>query len=67
MKTKEKIKMSIYGVYDMKNKEQVIIVGNLKEIMRYLKVTARGINRYLNGQLIQNRYKLEYCFEEVNK
>ena len=59
----EKI-MVIYGLYDLKNKEQVIIVGNLKEIMKYLKITARGINKYLRGQLIENRYKLEFCYRE---
>ncbi len=29
--------MDIYGIYDLKNKEQVIVVGNLREIKKLLK------------------------------
>lgn len=56
--------MKIYGIYDTKNKEQCVRVGTLKEIMIFLNITARGIDKAFKSGKICSRYDLVYLFEE---
>lgn len=57
--------MKIYGIYDTKNKEQCVRIGTLKEIMKFLNITARAIDRASRGNRLCSRYDLVYLFEEV--
>lgn len=57
--------MKIYGIYDTKNSEQCLRVGTLKEIVRFLDLTAKEIGRAIkSNNLIRNQYKLCYLFNE---
>ena len=56
--------MKIYGIYDTKNNEQCVRVGTLQDIMIFLNITARGINRAFKSGRICSRYYLVYLFEE---
>lgn len=60
--------MNIYGIYDIEEAEQCIIVGTLEEIVNYLSLTARETNRALKtGSTVKNKYKIHYLFKEVQK
>lgn len=57
--------MKIYGIYDTKNSEQCLRVGTLKEVVRFLNLTARESGRAIkSNNLIRNQYKLCYLFSE---
>lgn len=57
--------MNIYGVYDMKNKEQCLRVGTLIEIIKFLGISVRCIDKAIKKQnLIKQRYRIYYLFEE---
>lgn len=57
--------MKIYGIYDTKNNEQCLRVGTLKEVVRFLDLTAKEIGRAIkSNNLIRNQYKLCYLFSE---
>lgn len=57
--------MNIYGIYDIREKEQCLRVGTLNEIVRFLDLTARELGRSLkNNNLIRNRYKVCYLYQE---
>lgn len=57
--------MKIYGIYDTKNSEQCLRVGTLKEVVRFLDLTAKEIGRAIkSNNLIRNQYKLCYLFNE---
>lgn len=59
--------MNIYGVYDLKDKEQCVIVGTLIEIIKFLNTTARSIDRAIKKHdLIEKRYEVCYLFKEEN-
>ena len=55
--------MKIYGIYDMKNNEQCIRVGTLKEIIKFLNISARETTRMFKN-ILRNRYKVMYLFTE---
>lgn len=57
--------MKIYGIYDITNKEQCVRIGTLKDIMKFLNITARAIDRASRGKRLCSRYDLVYLFEEV--
>lgn len=61
--------MNIYGIYDVKEKEQCMRVGTLEEIIKFLNLTARELGRALKSDsLIRNKYKIYFLFkEEVRK
>ena len=61
--------MKIYGIYDIKEKEQCIRVGTLEEIIKFLNLTPRELGRSLkSNSTVRNRYKIYYLFmEEVQK
>lgn len=57
--------MKIYGLYDEKDKEQCVRVGNAIEVVKFLSITARKFDRAIKkNEIIQNRYRLYYLFEE---
>lgn len=57
--------MNIYGIYDIKEKEQCLRVGTLNEIVKFLNLTARELGRALkNNNLVRNRYKVCYLYQE---
>lgn len=57
--------MNIYGIYDIKEKEQCIRIGTIDEIARFLSLTGREINSALKrNNLIKKQYKLCYLFKE---
>ena len=41
--------MKIYGIYDTKNSEQCLRVGTLKEVVRFLDLTAKEIGRAIKS------------------
>lgn len=61
--------MNIYGIYDVKEKEQCMRVGTLEEIIKFLNLTARELGRALkSNSTVRNKYKIYYLFkEEVQK
>ncbi len=57
--------MKIYGIYDIKEKEQCMRVGTLEEITKFLNLSARGLGLALKrDRLIKNKYKIYFLFEE---
>lgn len=57
--------MNIYGIYDIKEKEQCIRIGTLEEIINFLDLTVRELGQGLkNNNLIRNKYEVCYLFKE---
>lgn len=58
----------IYGIYDMKNSEQCVYVGELKEIFKILRITPRSSKKLIeaikNETLVLNRYEVHFLFKE---
>lgn len=49
--------MNIYGIYDIKEKEQCVRVGTLQEIVKFLSLTARELDRALKTEsTVKNKY-----------
>lgn len=50
----------------MKNHEQVVKIGDILEIFKFLNLTPRSFNRVLKkNELVNKRYEIHYLFEEV--
>lgn len=57
--------MKIYAIYDLKNQEQCLRIGTLREIIKFLNITPREIGRGLkNCDVIRNQYEIYYLFQE---
>ena len=57
--------MKIYGIYDIKEKEQCMRVGTLKEIIKFLDLTAKELGLALRrNSIIRNKYEICYLFKE---
>ena len=57
--------MRIYGIYNIKEKEQCMRVGTLEEISRFLNLTGREIGRSLKkNNKIRNKYEVYYLYNE---
>lgn len=57
--------MNIYGIYDTKNNEMCMRIGSLKEIIKFLNLTARELSRALNKHnLVRNKYEVCYLYKE---
>ena len=57
--------MNIYGIYDIKEKEQCLRVGTLIEIIKFLDASARSIDRAIKKQnLVKQRYQVCFLFKE---
>lgn len=57
--------MNIYGIYDIKEKEQCLRVGTLIEIIKFLDISARSIDRAIKKQnLVKQRYQVCFLFKE---
>lgn len=56
--------MKIYGIYDLKNKEQCLRVGDIREIVEFLNVTARGFGKIIKSRVYQHRYEVLCVYEE---
>lgn len=56
--------MKIYGIYDLKNKEQCLRIGDIREIAEFLSITPRKFNNVIRKGIYGNRYKVLYMFEE---
>ena len=65
--------MKEYGVYDVKENEQCVYLGNISEIANYLNCNENSLRSYLtrkkNGQqeLLLRRYELVEIYEEDNE
>lgn len=61
--------MKEYGLYDLKDNEQCVYIGNIKEMSNYLNYTIASLRSYLtrskNGtqKLLKHRYKLIEIYE----
>lgn len=57
--------MNIYGIYDIKENEQCVRVGTLQEIVKFLSLTVREIDRALKSKsTVRNKYKIYFLFKE---
>lgn len=57
--------MNIYGIYNLKEKEQCIKIGTLKEIAIFLDLTAKEIGLALKrNATIRNKYEICYLYKE---
>lgn len=57
--------MKIYGIYNIKEKEQCLRVGTLEEIIKFLDLTARELSRALrNNNLVRSKYEICYLYKE---
>lgn len=57
--------MKIYGIYNIKEKEQCLRVGTLEEIIKFLDLTARELSRVLrNNNLVRSKYEICYLYKE---
>ena len=57
--------MKIYGIYDIKEKEQCLRVGTIEEIINFLNLTVRELGRALkSNSTVRNRYKIYFLFTE---
>lgn len=57
--------MKEYGIYDLKDNEQLIYMGNIKEIAKYLECSTSSLRSYLSSKrtnkrrgLLKKRYEL---------
>lgn len=60
----QEVQIKIYGIYDIRQKEQYERVGTLKEITKFLNLTTREIQYGLKKHLIRNKYEMCYLFKE---
>ena len=57
--------MSIYGVYDIKDKEQCIRVGTIVEIVKFLGISARCFDSAIKRHsLVDKRYQIYFLYIE---
>lgn len=57
--------MKIYRIYDIKEKEQCMRVGTLKEIIKFLDLTAKELGLALRrNSIIRNKYEICYLYKE---
>lgn len=57
--------MKIYGIYNIKEKEQCLRVGPLAEIIKFLDISARELSRALKkNNLVRNKYEIYYLYKE---
>lgn len=57
--------MNIYGIYNLDEKEQCVKIGTLKEIVKFLNLTARELETALKkNSTIRKKYKIYYLFKE---
>ena len=57
--------MSIYGVYDIKDKEQCIRVGTIVEIVKFLGISARCFDSAIKRHsLVDRRYQIYFLYIE---
>ena len=57
--------MNIYGIYDIKENEQCVRVGTLQEIVKFLSLTVREIDRALKSKsTVKSKYKIYFLFKE---
>lgn len=57
--------MSIYGVYDIKDKEQCIRVGTIAEIVKFLGISARHFDSVIKRHsLVDKRYQIYFLYIE---
>ena len=57
--------MNIYGICNLKEKEQCIKIGTLKEIAIFLDLTAKEIGLALKrNATIRNKYEICYLYKE---
>lgn len=56
--------MKIYGIYNIKEKEECIRVGTMEEITKFLDLTGREIQYALKNHLIRKKYELCYLYKE---
>lgn len=57
--------MKIYGIYNIKEKEQCLRVGTLQEIIKFLDLSARELSRALKkNNLVRNKYEICYLYKE---
>lgn len=57
--------MKIYGVYNIKEKEQCMRVGTLQEIVKFLNLTTRELGLALRrNSIIRNKYEICYLYKE---
>lgn len=57
--------MKIYGVYNIKEKEQCMIVGTLQEIVKFLNLTTRELGlASRRNSIIRNKYEICYLYKE---
>jgi len=51
--------MKIYGIYDLKEKEQCVRVGPLEEIKKFLNLSPRALGLALRRKaMIRNQYEI---------
>ncbi len=56
--------MRIYGIYDLKNKEQCLRIGDIREIANFLNITARKLDMAIRSGKYQKRYEVVCVYEE---
>lgn len=62
--------MKTYGLYDMKEFEQCVIVGNIKEISEFIGGSTNSLRSYLTRkkkgeqELLKHRYELAEIYED---
>ena len=57
--------MNIYGIYNIKEKEQCLRIGTIDEIVKFLNFTPREIGKALNkGTLARGQYQVCFLFKE---
>ena len=57
--------MKIYGIYNIKEKEQCMRVGTLKEIKEFLNISPRRLELALRKKAkIKNQYQICYLYKE---
>lgn len=57
--------MKIYGIYNIKEEEQCMRVGSLKDIINFLDLSMKEIGLALRkNSIIRNKYKICYLYKE---
>ncbi len=56
--------MEIYGIYDLKDKEQCVTVGTIDEISNFLRLPTRSFNKCMREGKYAERFEIVYLYDE---
>ena len=57
--------MKIYGIYDITDTEQVVLIGTISQVINFLNISPRKFDTIIKtAKLIDKKYQILYLFDE---